>query len=151
MMANAAEVANLRTILTAEPEGDSRDGFLDFEPTFAASTECNDSLACWIGKLGDSNTWIVRKAAYMIARYGRGNPEAITALVGQLGNTDEEVRGEILYALDYVAVNGSPEAVARIDALHAAEQGRAIWAHTESLFLAIQARLASRAAAAGGS
>ncbi len=149
MMANAAEVANLQAILSSEPEGDSRDGFLDFEPTFAAATECNDQLACWIGKLTDSNTWVVRKAAYMIARYGRSDPAAITALVGQLGNGDEEIRGEILYALDYVAVNGSPEAVARIDELHAAEQGRAIWSHTESLFLAIQARLAARAVPSG--
>ena len=39
-------------------------------------------MSCYIGKLEDDNPLVVRKAAYMIARYGRGNAEAITALVG---------------------------------------------------------------------
>ncbi len=160
LMANDAEAANLEHILSAEPEGDVRDGLLDVvgdladgstsdssRPIFAAAHACNADATCWAGKLTDSNSWVVRKACYMLARYGRGDAAAITALVGQLGNSDEEIRGEVLYALDFVATNGSPEAVARIDALHTAEQGRSIWAHTESLFLAVQARLAARAAA----
>jgi HEAT repeat protein len=150
MMANGTEVANLEHILETEPEGDARDGFLDYQPTFAAAHECNADLQCWIGKLanpgtGDGASWVQRKAAYMVARLGRGNADAITALVGQLGHSDEEVRGEVLYALDYAASQGSAAAVARIDELHTAEQGRAIWTHTESLFLAVQARLAARA------
>lgn len=160
LMANAAEMANLERIVATEPEGDSRDGFLEVvgdlaagstsdasRPVFDAAHSCNDDVTCWAGKLTDSNTWVVRKAAYMLSRYGRGNEAAITALVGQLGNSDEEIRGEVLYALDFVAVHGSSSAVARIDELHTQEQGRSVWAHTESLFLAVQARLASRAAA----
>lgn len=160
LMANGTEIANLERIVAAEPEGDSRDGFLDVigdlaagsttdasRPVFAAAHECDQNVTCWAGKLTDSNSWVVRKAAYMLARYGRGNDAAITALVGQLGTTDEEGRGEILYALDFCATQGSAAAVARIDELHTQEQGRAIWAHTESLFLAVQARLGARAAA----
>jgi hypothetical protein len=71
---------------------------------------------------------------------------AVAALVAQIGHRDEEVRGEVLYALDYAASAGSPEAIARIDELAAQEQGRAIWSHVESLARAIQARLHARAA-----
>lgn len=160
LMANGTEIANLERIVSSEPEGDSRDGFLEVigdlgpgstadssRPVFAAAHQCDQDVSCWAGKLTDSNTWVVRKAAYMLARYGRGNETAITALIGQLGNTDEEIRGEILYALDFCSTAGSPAAVARIDELHAQEQGRAIWAHTESLFLAVQARLGARTVA----
>lgn len=159
LMANDAETANLERILSTEPEGDSRDGFLEVvgdlaegstadssRPIFAAAHACNQDVSCWAGKLTDTNSWVVRKAAYMLARYGRGNDAALTALIGQLGNSSEEIRGEILYALDFCAPAGSAAAVARIDELHAAEQGRSVWSHTESLFLAVQARLASRTA-----
>ncbi|UJR79496.1 HEAT repeat domain-containing protein [Sandaracinus amylolyticus] len=143
-LANGDEIAALRQLQGAEPEGITRDAWADFDPIVASTTECNAELACWIRKLADSNALVARKAAYMVARYGRGNPEAINALVGQLGNADEEVRGEVLYALDYAASNGSPEAIARIDELAQQEQGRAIWSHTESLARAIQARLQAR-------
>jgi HEAT repeat protein len=144
LLANAAEAAPLQQILEREPEGDSRDGFNEFEPLFAVITECNEDLGCWTRKLADSNTLIARKATYMVARYGRGNPDAVGALVAHIGHTDEETRGEVLYALDFTATRGSPEAVARIDELRRQEEGRAIWQHIESLALAVQARLASR-------
>jgi len=160
LMANGTEIANLERIVSAEPEGDSRDGFLEVigdlaadstadssRPVFAVAHECDADLACWRRKLGYPNRWVSGKAAYMLARYGRGNPAAIAALVGQLGSPVEEVRGDVIMALDFVANNGSPEAVARIEELHTAEQGRSIWAHVESPYLATQARLAARAAA----
>ncbi|MBX7191743.1 MAG: hypothetical protein K1X94_06785 [Sandaracinaceae bacterium] len=144
LLANASEAAALQQIYTSEPEGDSRDGFGEYEPLFSVITECNENLSCWITKLGDSNTLIARKACYMVARYGRGNADAVTALVAQIGHTDEETRGEVLYALDFAATGGSPAAVTRIDELRHAEEGRAIWQHIESLALAIQARLSTR-------
>lgn len=144
LLANAAEASALQQIFTAEPEGDSRDGFAEYEPLFAVITECNTDLSCWVTKLSDSNTLVARKACYMVARLGRGNADAVNALVAQVGHTDEETRGEVLYALDFAATGGSPEAVARIDALREQEQGRAIWQHIESLALAIQARLSTR-------
>jgi hypothetical protein len=146
LLANASEAAPLQAIYTAEPEGDSRDGFGEYEPLFTVITECNTDLSCWITKLGDSNPLIARKACYMVARYGRGNADAVQALVGQIGHTDEETRGEVLYALDFAATGGSPAAVTRIDELRDQEEGRAIWQHIESLALAIQARLSTRGA-----
>ncbi len=146
LLANAAEAAPLQAVLTGEPEGDSRDVFSEYEALFPVITECNTDLSCWITKLGDGNPLVARKACYMVARLGRGNADAVSALVGQIGHTDEETRGEVLYALDFAATGGSAEAVTRIDALREQEQGRAIWQHIESLALAIQARLASRSA-----
>jgi HEAT repeat protein len=159
LMANETEIANLERILTAEPEGSARDGFLDAtgdldsgapadaaRPVMAATHECNQDIACWARKLTDHDSWVSRKACYMLARFGRGNADAVTALVGQLGTSNEELRGEVLYALDYAATSGSAPAVARISELQRTESGRAIWNHTQSLALAVQARLASRAA-----
>ena len=144
LLANATEAAPLQAIYTAEPEGDVRDGMGDYEPLFAVMTECNADLGCWTGKLADSNQMVVRKACYMVARYGRGNADAVTALVGQLGNQTAETRNEVLYALDFAATSGAPAAVARISELRDAEQGRSIWTQTESLALSVQARLGSR-------
>lgn len=145
-LANGTEAAQLRQLQQGEPEGITRDAWADFDPILAAAEQCNEDLACWQQKLTDSNALVVRKAAYMVARYGRGNAAAVNALVAQIGHSDEEVRGEILYALDYAASNGSPEAVARIDQLAEQESGRAIWTHVESLARAIQARLQARSA-----
>lgn len=143
-LANGTEAAQLRALQQAEPEGITRDAWQDFDPVLAAAEQCNEDLACWQTKLTDSNAAVVRKAAYMVARYGRGNAAAVAALVAQIGHSDEEVRGEVLYALDSAALHGSPEAVARIDQLAEQEEGRAIWSHVESLARAIQARLATR-------
>ncbi len=144
LLANASELPPLRQIYDAEPEGDSRDGFGDYEPLFGVIAECDANLSCWIQKLGDSSTGTARKACYMVARYGQGNDDAVNALVQQIGNPDEETRGEVLYALDFTATHGSQAAVDRIDELRRQEEGRAIWQHIESLALAIQARLQSR-------
>ena len=144
MLANGAEMAALQQVLTTEPEGICRDEFVEMQPAITAATECGEDLACWQRKLTDTDVLVVRKSTYMLARYGRGNAEVMGALVAQLGHANEEVRGEVLYALDFGATSGSPEAVARIDALAEAEQGRQIWEHVEPLARAVQARLTTR-------
>lgn len=144
-LAAGDEIAALRRLQQSEPEGMTRDAWADFDPILTAATECTQDLACWTQKLTDSNPLVARKAAYMVARFGRGQPAAVAALVGQIGSADEEMRGDVLYALDYAATQGSPEAIARIDELAAQESGRAIWSHIESLARAIQARLQARA------
>ena len=138
--------------ITATPEGDTRDGFNQFEPEpiFAAATECNTDAACWARKLSDASQPVVQKAAYMVARYGRGDATAITALVGALSNRDESSVAEILYALDHVALTGSPEAVTRIETMRTEGGGTSFWNHIQSLALAIHARLQARGEAAGG-
>lgn len=152
MIANGDEMAALREVYTATPEGDTRDGFNQFEPEpiFAAATECNTDAACWARKLSDASQPVVQKAAYMVARYGRGDATAITALVGALSNRDESSVAEILYALDHVALTGSPEAVTRIETMRTEGGGTSFWNHIQSLALAIHARLQARGEAAGG-
>jgi HEAT repeat protein len=151
MVASGSEMAALREMYNAEPEGDTRDGFNQFdpEPIFAAATDCNEDAACWARKLSDTNQSVVQKAAYMVARYGRGDATAITALVGALGNRDESSIGEILYALDHVSLHGSPEAVTRIEEMRDSGGGTSFWNHISSLALAVHARLQARAEGTG--
>jgi HEAT repeat protein len=113
-------------------------------PLLNAANECDKDVACWTKKLGDKDVNVARKAAYMLARVGRGKPEVITALVGKLDDPREEVRGDVLYALDFVAVNGSPEGVKKIEEMERVEKGRAIWSHIEELAQPTAARLAAR-------
>lgn len=151
-LADASEVAGAQRVIDAEPEDGFKRVFQENTPALQAATACNNNVDCWIRKLDDSNERVARKAAYMLARYGRGNPAVIRALVNKLNHREEEVRGDLLYALDFVATAGSPEAVAKIEELREAEEGRAIWNHIKELALAVQARLRARGqgAAAGG-
>lgn len=146
MIANGTEMAALRAIYEATGEGDTRDIFNQFEPEpiFAAATECNTDPACWSTKLSDSSQAVVQKAAYMVARYGRGNDTAISALVNVLNNRDENSIGEILYAIDHVALNGSAEAVTRLETMRDEGGGTSFWNHISSLALAVHARLQAR-------
>src|SRR5690606_26435709 len=106
--------------------------------------ECDQNLACYIGKLDDANPTVVRKAAYMIGRFGRGNAEALAALIEHVDHNDVPVRGDVLYAIDWVATQGSPEAVAAIDRVKRAEEGRSSWNQIASLAMAVRARLQAR-------
>ena len=148
LLANKSEAAAARALIDREPgpeDGGFKQNFQENMPALAAANECDQDVACWIRKLDDRNTMVARKAAYMLARYGRGNAQAITALVGKIGHSNEEVRGDVLYAIDILADRGSPEAVAKIDQLRAQEGGRAIWQHVEQLALTTQSRLRNRA------
>ena len=150
MLANAAEAQQARALIEREP-GPEDGGFkttftTQNDKALTAAAECNEDLQCWIRKLSDRDKEIRSKAAYMIARYGRGNPAAITALVAKLDDNEETVRGDVLYALDFVADHGSPEAVQKIMDMKAHEEGRAIWAHVKPLALPTAGRLRLRAA-----
>lgn len=152
LIANNTEIAPARAIYEAESGSDLRAVLAenslggDVEPLLAATAECDADLACWTRKLGDSNVTVARKAAYMVARYGRGNAEAIQALIGQVGHREIAVRLDVLHALDAIAVDGSPAAVARIEELKTAEEGRAIWNRTGQNAMAVAARLTARQA-----
>lgn len=143
-LANRADAARVRTVIEAEPAGPVRTAFDENLPALATAQECNDDLACYIAKLEDDDPMAVRKAAYMVARYGRGNAEAITALVAQLDHTNTPVRGDVLYALDWVATAGSAEGVAEIDRIRETEEGRSSWNQVKEVAMAIRARLAAR-------
>jgi HEAT repeat protein len=150
LLANAAEAQQARALIEHEPgpeDGGFKTTFTEQnDKALTAAAECNEDLACWIRKLGDRDKEIRTKAAYMIARYGRGNASAITALVGKLDDPEETVRGDVLYALDFVADHGSPEGAAKIMDMKAHEEGRAIWAHVKPLALPTAGRLRLRAA-----
>jgi hypothetical protein len=148
---------NAYSLLADKAEAAAADKFIagdssPYKPNFeqqnrallTAAAECDTDVACWTKKLGDKDVNVARKAAYMLARVGRGKPEVISALVARLDDPREEVRGDVLYALDFVAVNGSPEGVKKIEELERVEKGRAIWSHIEELAQPTAARLAAR-------
>lgn len=152
MSANAAEATQADAVISAEP-GPDDGGFKTLfteqnAKALALAHACNENLTCYIAKLGDRDAAVAQKAAYMVARFGRGNAAAITALIAQIGHNDAKVRGDVLYALDHVADAGSPEAVARIELLQRTEEGRAIWNQVKTLALATAARLRHRASPA---
>ena len=84
-------------------------------PALDAAEACDEDIACWVGKLDDSDVLVARKAAYMLGRFGGGNAEAIGALTGKLDHADIQIRLAALTALDHVATDGAPAAVQRID------------------------------------
>ncbi len=144
-LANRTDLPRIRAVIAAEPEGGVvRNAFEENNAVLDTAESCHDELPCYIGKLSDTNPMVVRKAAYMIARLGRGNAEAITALVGLLDHNNIPVRGDALYALDAIATGGSPEAVAEIDRIREAEEGRSSWNQVKDVAMAVRARLAAR-------
>ncbi len=149
LLANARDVAALRALIAREPaseDGGYKENFQQNEPLLALATECNEDVSCWIGKLGDSDKEVVKKAAYMLGRYGSGNEEAVNALVGLLDHNELEVRLAALSALDRIATHGSQAAVDKIEELRETEEGRSIWNNFSREALPTQARLRNRSA-----
>jgi HEAT repeat protein len=119
----------------------------DHEPLFEAAAKCDANVECWTGKLKEDNKVILRKAASMLARYGRDDPKAIKALIALFGHRDLEVRNEALGAVDAMATKGSKEAVAKIDELETTEGGRSIWNNFKREALPARSRLQLRTGA----
>jgi HEAT repeat protein len=148
LLANKAEAAKLSQAIANErpsEAGGYREKFQERKPLLDLANECDTSVDCWVSKAGSTDANEARKGAYMLGRYATGNGKAIDALVGQLGSEDLGVRLSALMAVDRIAVNGSPEAVAKIDELRTREQGQSVWARFRGEALPIQARLRSRA------
>ncbi len=146
-LANKEEAAALASLIAEEPlseDGGFRNLFEQSNPVIAAADECDEDLSCWIGKLGNSDPKIAVKASYMLGRLGQGNADAISALVQRLGHPDVQVRFASVQALDHIALEGSPEAVARIDELANSEEGQSVWNQFSQQALPIQSRLRNR-------
>jgi len=146
-LSNRAESAALRTMIQAEPaseDGGFRENFALNDPSLSAAQECDTNIQCWIGKLSDADNMVVKKASYMLGRYGRANDEAITALVEKLDHDDLEVRLAVVGALDFIAVAGSQAALDKIERLRETEEGRSIWTNFAREALPVQARLRTR-------
>ena len=145
LLANKAEAAKAQAAINA----DSGPYKVTFEKQnnalIAAANECDEDLSCWAKKLAGKDEEVARKAAYMLGRLGRGNATAIDALVGQLDHKKEMVRGDVLSALDFAAVNGSKSGADKIDEIKKKEEGRAIWNHIKPRALATQSKLRQRA------
>ena len=152
MLANKNEAAALRQVIAREPasaDGGFKENFQAYDPALAVAEECDQNVECWVGKLADEDKTVVRKAAYMLGRYGRGNAAAIQALTEKLGHPEIEVRLAAIQALDAAATAETAEAtnaaVAKIDELQRTEEGRSIWNNFAREALPIQARLRHRA------
>jgi HEAT repeat protein len=149
LLANESDAGALRSMIQREPaseDGGYKENFQQNEPLLALAGECNEDISCWIGKLGDSDKEKVKKAAYMLGRYGSGNDEAINALVGLLDHNELEVRLAALSSLDRIATSGSQAAVDKIEELRETEEGRSIWNNFSREALPTQARLRNRSA-----
>ncbi|MDB4975497.1 MAG: repeat protein [Myxococcaceae bacterium] len=144
MLANKAEAAQASSFIAADKSPYKGTFESQNNVLLKVASECDVDVACWTKKLDDKDENVVRKATYMLARIGRGKPAVISALVGKLDHPKEMVRGDVLSALDYVAVQGAPEAVAKIEKIRKAEEGRGSWNHIKERALATQAKLAAR-------
>ncbi len=162
LLANKAEAGKLRALVRKEPksaDGGYRERFEQLLPALDAAKECDQNVACWVKKLQtdpkpakveagqiDPGKLVLRKAAYMLGRLGRGNEQAIDALVARLDHPDIQVRLAALAAIDRAAVRGSQKAVEKIAQMREQEEGRAVWAQFSREALPVQARLRNRAA-----
>jgi HEAT repeat protein len=144
LMADKSEAATADKVIASDDSPYKANFEQQNRPLLNAAAECDADVACWTKKLGDKDLNVASKATYMLARVGRGKPEVVSALVAKLDDPREEVRGAVLYALDFVAVNGSPEGVKKIEEMERTEKGRAIWSHIEELAQPTAARLAAR-------
>jgi HEAT repeat protein len=147
LLANKSDAAKLAAAIASErpsEAGGYREKFAEHRPLMTLAEECDTAVACWVGKVGAADPNTARKAAYMLGRYGVGSSEAIAVLVGQLGSEDLGVRLASLMALDQIAEDGAPDAVAKIDELRIREQGQSVWTMFRVEALPVQARLRSR-------
>jgi hypothetical protein len=145
MLANKAEAQEALKLIAADDSPYKANFEQQNKALLEAAAACDQDLACWTQKLNDKDVNVARKAAYMLGRLGRGKPEVIATLTSKIDEPREDVRGDVLYALDFVATKGSPEAVAKIAELEKTEKGRAIWSHVGDLALTTGAHLAARA------
>ena len=152
LLANKAEAANLSKAIANEKlseAGGYREKFEEHRPLLDLADECDSDVDCWIAKASSADPTKARKGAYMLGRYASGNQKAIDASVGQLGSEDLGVRLAALMAIDRMAVNGSPAAVAKVDELRIREEGQSVWTRFRGEALPIQARLRSRSGDTG--
>lgn len=144
LLANKSEMAQVKAVF--DKDALLKEQLPDHIPLFAAAASCDAAVECWTGKLKDNDKILQRKAASMLARFGRGDQKAIHALVQLFSHRDLEVRNEALSSVDAMAVKGSKEAIDKIDELESAEAGRSIWNNFKREALPTRSRLQLRAA-----
>lgn len=127
----ARTAADLEALLRESPDSQREIGQVQrqletIRSVASVARECEDGdLACYTGKLGDRESAVVRKAAYMIAWTAGANAAAArTALLAKADHPDPLVRRSIHTALDSLSPSGCPECVTRLEAVIAAERGQ---------------------------
>jgi HEAT repeat protein len=145
MLGNKTEMAAIKPLYDKDELLKAQ--LADHAVLFGVAAACDSNVDCWTGKLKDNDKLVLRKAASMLSRYGRGNDKAIHALVQLFSHRDLEVRNEALGAVDVIAVTGSKEAVDKIDELETVEGGRSIWNNFKREALPTRSRLQLRSAA----
>lgn len=144
MLGNESELKSLNAWAESANKDAYQQNFLnELKVPLREAKGCGD-IACWSKKLESSDAAVARKAAYMLGRLGRGNAEAIKALVAHLDHAALEARLAVVAALDHVAVNGSKEAVEKIDALREKEEGQSMWTNFSREANPVQERLRHR-------
>lgn len=142
MLANREDARALAAVIERVDE-DEAYVYESFAGMIAAANECDEEVACWLGKLDDDES--AEKAAAMLALLGRGNARVVDALIDQLDHVEVTVRNAAVMALDHVATAGSARAVRTIEELREHEEGRAIWNEFARIAMPVRARLSLRA------
>lgn len=149
LLANAQEARRLHNAIVREPASGLRESFEEYAAASRAAAECDADLECWRRQLESDEALVVRKAAYMIGRYGRGSTDMARALTEHLDHPDLPARIAILFALDHVATaevghDVIDAAIRRITELQTEEGGEASWAVFGREAGPVQARLSHR-------
>jgi HEAT repeat protein len=142
LLANKGESAKVKPVL--EKEEAIKAQIAPFAAVIKAAEECDKAVDCWVGKLSDSDKYVLQKASSMLALLGSGDEKAMAGLVNLLGHDDLEVRNEALSAIDHLAVKGSQAAVDKISALEGKEDGTSIWTNFKREALPTRSRLMLR-------
>jgi hypothetical protein len=140
------DLAPLEALWNAEPDGDVRDALemMGMPGGLALHRRCLRDTACWAAHLHDEASTDAQTAAAALAILGQTDAAALPALEAALDVRDEEVFVEILYAIDRVAVNGSPSIVTALDRMRTDLLGTRFYSHMQPLVIAVLARLAHR-------
>jgi hypothetical protein len=153
LLANKSEAPAMRVLIAAEPGPEDGGERKNFEANVAAldlAEACDTDVNCYLGKLQDPNRLVARKAAIMISRYGVGQQPSIAGLTSALDKQDEELRVELLSALDVVSTGATNDAlrsaIQKIDDIEQKEQGTSTWNRIRSMASATRARIRNRVA-----
>lgn len=138
LLANKTEAQRLKPYL--EKADDYRESFKQEAASLALAEECDTNVACYASKLSSTNVKVARKAAYMVARLGN-EADAKKIYDAFEKQTDSELRSDMLYAVDHLAVGGNKAIEDALRAYAQKESGTSAWKRIETTSKLLMARL----------